>query len=242
MRKVFEKALKITSKVIPWCYTKTQNLGQRYEGTGERKYNSKNENGDPTGVGYAFEDLTKIKLENQGHKVEQVPTMKNGADFFIDGEPCQLKCGFDPGKSGQGFYQKPYGPYRYPGQTAVVPNGHGKGSEEIFRMRDQMGLGRPDKVIESPVSREEAMTYGKRGKASFKMDLSDTNLRNSSIGLGVIVALIGGSVELKKKWKERDAKGRFLIGLKWLGIGAASALASYGFECGRRQYLRPCEI
>ena len=88
--------LDITAKVIPWCYTRTQNLGQRYEGTGVRKYKSTNENGNPTGVGYAFEDLTKIQWKKQGHKVEQVPTMKNGADFILNGELCQLKCGVDP--------------------------------------------------------------------------------------------------------------------------------------------------
>ena len=69
--------LNIKAKVFPWCYTKTQNLGQKYQGTGVRKYKSTNEKGEPTGVGYAFEDLTKIRWEEQGHKVEQVPTMKN---------------------------------------------------------------------------------------------------------------------------------------------------------------------
>ena len=42
--------LNIAAKVIPWCYTNTQNLGQRYPGTGTRKYKSTNEKGEPTVV------------------------------------------------------------------------------------------------------------------------------------------------------------------------------------------------
>lgn len=134
------RILNLTAKVIPWCYTKTQNLGQKYQGTGVKKYKSTDEKGDPTGVGYAFEDLTKIRWEEQGHSVEQVPTMKNGADFTLDGELCQLKCGANPGTTGQGFYQKPYGPYKYEGQTAVVPKGHKEGAEYIFHSRDKNGI------------------------------------------------------------------------------------------------------
>lgn len=231
--------LNIAAKVIPWCYTNTQNLGQRYPGTGTRKYKSTNEKGEPTGVGYAFEDRTKIRWEEQGYKVEQVPTMKNGADFILDGELCQLKCGANPGLTGEGFYQKPYGPYRYEGQTAVVPKGHKEGAEYAFHSRDKNGLGRPKKVIESPITREEAVAYGTRGKASLKMDLSDRQLRNSSLGFGAMVAVVGGGIELGLKWKKLDTKGKVLTGLKWLGIGAASSIAAFGTECGRRQFLRP---
>lgn len=233
------KILNITAKVIPWCYTKTQNLGQKYQGTGVRKYKSTDEKGNPTGVGYAFEDLTKIRWEEQGHIVEQVPTMKNGADFILDGELCQLKCGANPGSTGQGFYQKPYSPYKYEGQTAVVPNGHKEGSEYIFYSRNKNGLGRPKKVIESPVTREEAVTYGTRGKASLKMDLSDRQLRNSALGFGVMVAMAGGGIELGVRWKKLDTKGKIKVGLKWLLIGAGTSVVAFGTECGRRQYLRP---
>lgn len=233
------RVMNIAAKVIPGCYTNTQNLGQKYEGTGERKYKSTNEKGEPTGVGYAFEDRTKIRWEMQGHKVEQVPTMKNGADFILDGELCQLKCSANPGSTGQGFYQKPYGPYRYEGQTAVVPKGHQEGAEFIFHSRDKNGLGRPKKVIESPVTREEAKAYGKRGIASLKMDFSDRQLRNSSLGFGALVAIVGGGIELRANWKKLDTKGKVLTGLKWLGIGAGASIVAFGTECGRRQYLRP---
>lgn len=233
------KILNIIAKVIPWCYTKTQNLGQKYQGTGVRKYKSTNEKGNPTGGGYAFEDLTKIRLEEQGHIVEQVPTMKNGADFILDGELCQLKCGANPGSTGQGFYQKPYGPYRYEGQTAVVPKGYKEGAEYIFHSRDKNGFGRPKKVIESPVTREEAVAYGTRGKASLKMDLSDRRLRNSSLGFGALVAVVGGGIELGVNWKKLDTKGKVLTGLKWLCIGVGTSFLAYGTECGRRQFLRP---
>lgn len=229
------RILDIAAKVIPWCYTKTQNLGQKYQGTGVKKYKSTNEKGDPTGVGYAFEDLTKIRWEEQGHKVEQVPTMKNGADFILDGELCQLKCGADPGSTGQGFYQKPYGPYKYEGQTAVVPNGHKEGAEYIFHSRDKNGLGRPKKVIESPVTREEAVAYGTRGKASLKMDLSDRQLRNSSLSLGAMVAVVGGGIELGVRWQKLDTRGKIKVGLRWLLIGTGTTLVEYG----RRQWLRP---
>ena len=233
------RILNITAKVIPCCYTKTQNLGQKYQGTGIRKYKSTNENGDLTSVGYAFEDLTKIRWEEQGHTVEQVPTMKNGADFVLDGELCQLKCGANPGSTGQGFYQKPYGPYKYEGQTAVVPKGHKEGAEYIFHSRDKNGLGRPKKVIESPVTREEAVAYGTRGKASLKMDLSDRQLRNSSLGFGVLVAVVGGGIDIGVNWKKLDTKGTVLTGLKWLCIGTVTSIVAFGTECGRRQYLRP---
>ena len=225
--------MKIAAKVIPWCYTNTQNLGQKYQGV--RKYKSFNEKGDPTGVGYAFEDLTKIRWEEQGHKVEQVPTMKNGADFILDGELCQLKCGADPGSTGQGFYQKPYGPYKYEGQTAVVPKGHKEGAEYIFHSRNKNGLGRPKKVIESPVTREEAAAYGTRGKASLKMDLADRQLRNSSLGLGALVTIVGGGIELGVRWQKLDTRGKIKVGLRWLLIGAGTTLVEYG----RRQWLRP---
>ena len=227
--------LNIKTKLFPWCYTKTQNLGQKYQGTGVKKYKSTNEKGDPTGVGYAFEDLTKIRWEEQGHKAEQVPTMKNGADFILDGELCQLKCGADPGSTGQGFYQKPYGPYKYEGQTAVVPNGHKEGAEYIFHSRDKNGLGRPKKVIESPVTREEAVAYGTSGKASLKMDLSDRQLRNSSLSLGAMVAVVGGGIELGVRWQKLDTRGKIKVGLRWLLIGAGTTLVEYG----RRQLLRP---
>ena len=228
---------KLADKIFPWRYTRTQNLGQKYGGVW--KYKSKNENGTPTGIGYAFEDLTKIRLEKQGHKVNQVPTMKNGADFIVDGELCQLKCGVNPYTTGRSFYQKQYGSYRYKGQTAVVPKGHKEGANIIFNMRNKNGLGKPHKVIESPVTRKEATAYCTRGIESLKMDLSDKNLRNISIRFGTVVAITGGAIELVSKWKKVDNKQKVLIGLKWLGIGTLSFL----YEFARRQQsLRPSKI
>ena len=74
------------------------------------------------------------------------------------------------------------------------------------------------------------------------MDLSDKKLRNSSLGFGALVAVVGGGIELGKNWKKLDTKGKVMTGLKWLGIGAASSVVAYGTECGRRQYLRPCAL
>ena len=86
------------------------------------------------------------------------------------------------------------------------------------------------------------MAYGTRGKASLKMDLSDRQLRNSSLGFGAMVAVAGGGVELGVKWKKLDTKGKIKVGLKWLLIGAGTSAVAFGTECGRRQYLRPHAI
>lgn len=205
-------------------YTRSQNLGQLYNGV--PKYHSSDKNGNNTGVGYAFEDWTKICLEKQGHVVEQVEPTYHGADFVIDGELCQLKCGKDGGASGRAFYKESYGPYSYEGQTAVVPKGHGKYAEEVFRMRDNNGLGRPDKVVESPATRKDAEIYKQKGLGSFAMDCTDPNLLRMYGRFGIGVAATGLCVDLVKHRKELDAKTVLKKTGKWTLIGLASSALS----------------
>lgn len=204
-----------------------QNLGQMYNGV--PKYYSTDKNGKNTGVGYAFEDLTKLRLEKQGHVVKQVSPCYHGPDFIIDGEQCQLKCGKNGGASGRSFYKEQYGTYSYEGQTAVVPKGHGEYAEEVFRMRDNNGLGRPKKVVESPVTREESEIYQHKGIRSFAMDCTDPNLLKIYGKFGISVAVTCLCTDLVIHHKELDTKTVLKKTGKWtligLGFFASSLLA-----------------
>lgn len=218
-------------------YTETQNLGQMYKGV--PKYQSTDENGNNTGIGYAYEDWTKVCWEKQGHVVEQVEPTYHGADFIVDGEPCQLKCGKNGGASGRAFYKEPYGSYSYEGQTAVVPKGHGKHAEEVFRMRNNNGLGRPEKVVESPATRKDSEIYQHKGLGSFVMDCTDPNLLKIHCGFGVGFALGGLCTDLIIHRKELDTKAVLKKTGKWTLIGLASSALSLLIG---NEYRQTCRV
>lgn len=224
-------------KNFAFQYTKSQKLGQKFKGIW--KYKSIDENGKPTGIGSAFEDLTEIKLKKAGHKVEQVPDFKNGPDLIIDGKPCQLKCTKYSHSTAKSFYKETDGQCSYKDQTAVVPKSQGKYTYFLTNKLSRKGLGKPKKVVESPVSRQDSIDYLKRGKKSFMSDLTNMDLASASIPFGAAVAVVGGAIDLSKNWDELDTKGKLKKVGKWLLIGGAVTLVSHVGECSRRQFLRP---
>ena len=218
-------------------YTKSQNLGQTYNG--QPKYFSKSDEGKSTGIGYGFEDLTRRRLEETGHDVKQVRPYKNGPDYIVNGEPCQLKCSKYSYSTAKSYYHGENGEYSYGKQTAVVPKGQKKMADSVFNRQARNGKGRPVKVVESPVSRKEAENYTYKGVRSFMMDASDKRLVKPAASIGVVVFVAGAAYDLGKNWKHLDTKGKIIKSLKWLGIGSGAALLTLGCECGYRQSFRP---
>lgn len=217
-------------------YTKSQNLGQTFNG--EKKYFSKTEDGKSTGSGYGFEDLTCRRWKESGRNVKQVPPYKNGPDFIVDGEPCQLKCKKYSYSTAKSFYKGEKGKYSYGKQTAVVPKGQKHLADSFFDRENRKGNGKPQKVVESPVSRTEAENYTFKGVRSFLMDATDRQLVKSAATPGIIVLGIG-TVDLARKWKKLDTKGKVKRTLMWLGIGVGTSALTLAGMCEYRQGFRP---
>ena len=85
-------------------YTKSQNIGQQYNGV--PKYKTVDKDGISTGIGYSFEDKVKEDL-SKTHNVESVEPYLNGPDFIVDGKLVQLKCGKDGHTSASHCYEHP---------------------------------------------------------------------------------------------------------------------------------------
>jgi len=218
-------------------YTMSQNLGQTYKGT--PKYFSTNENGENTGVGYAFEDLTRLTWEKEGHHVEQVDPALHAPDYILDGTKTQLKCGKDAHSSARAFYEGSYGPCKYSDQVGVVPAEHGRLAEKTFGIRSNMGCGRPIAVIESPVSRKEAENYTFKGKESFKMDFCDPNIVMTCFETGAEIGALGYAIDVTINSKNMNKSKAISKTLQWTLISALTGIALTAMECGYRQTLRP---
>ena len=219
-------------------YTAKQNLGQTYNGI--PRYCSKTDDGKPTGVGYAFEDLARRRWENSGMEVEQVPAELNGPDFILDRVDVQLKCGKTPYASGNGFYRGHNNKCPYTDQVGVVPEGHGSGAKRLCEMRDKnLGLGKPLDVIEAPVTRQEAEVYGSKGYGSFMMDFTDSNLVKPAVFIGACTAVGGLTVDLIRNRKKLSWKMACKKALKWIGLGTIVGIGALASECAYRQRFRP---
>lgn len=237
----------------PFCfmhkYTRSQNLGQTYNG--ELKYKTMSD-GNATGQGYAFEDLHEKAQVKAGHIMEKVPATKNGADYIDNGEPVQLKCSKDGWRIARSLYERKgeddaYGTYRYPGQTIVVPKDKGKYVEWHSRNRARNGYtDNPKSVVESQVTCAEVDSYYYKGNKSFWMDFKDPKLVGPAIAGGFIVGVASYAIARDviesnccKKNKEMTWKHEMLAA----GIGSLLAVASTaGFlciGCAHRQSLRP---
>lgn len=234
-------------------YTRSQNLGQTYEGV--EKYKSMS-GGKCTGHGYGFEDLTEKELICLGHDVRKVAAEKSGADYVVDGRNVQMKCCINtdlrPGRRGGETARKfcvggrLVGDNRYPGQDACVARGEGKYVRAAFENRERNGHGKAPEVFESPVSVAEAVDYTYKGKESFKMDMKDPNLYIPAAKGGLVVgvaAYAGSRMAFKARCRKKGEKMTWKHELKAVGIGSISAVVStaafLGIGCADRQGLRP---
>lgn len=231
-------------------YTRSQNLGQTYNGV--EKYKTMTIDGHTTGGGYAFEDLhVKAKVE-AGHVIEKVAAIKNGADFIDNGEPVQLKYSRKGRSIAHSIFEhkgkdNAYGSYRYEGQTIVVPKGKKEYVDSHIRNRELNGYHDNIKPIqESTVACDEVDAYFYRGRESFMMDLQDLNLIEPAISCGLRIGVFGYALgrraikaRCRKKGKEMTWKHKLLA----VGCGCGTVMlstASFLFiGCAARQNLRP---
>lgn len=217
-------------------YTKSQNIGQQYNGV--PKYKTVDKDGISTGIGYSFEDKVKEDL-SKTHNVESVEPYLNGPDFIVDGKLVQLKCGKDGHTSASHCYEHPDGHCRYPDQILLVPKGQKKMADSLVTRRKRIGLGAPLDVAESSVTREEAEKNLWKGKDSFMMDMTSPGLIGESFKQGMHLAVVG---LLAHNVISHDnlTIGKFISrtrnwALSGLGLSVVSLLA----ESIRRQKFRP---
>lgn len=229
----------ITQTYLAVKYTKKQNLGQMY---GKRpKYKSKNNDGYDTGIGYAFEDLTYTRLKRQGKTVKRHPEYKNGADLTVDDIDCQLKCGTSGIKSATRCYEPGIDTlYKYDKQDVMVPKGQGEQAQKVFRNRKNNGRGGPMNVVESPVTREEARRYSKRGLDSLIMDLRNPEFIKHAVFVAGLITVFGTIIELiNNKEKNHNFADIAKTTSKWVGIGLLTGTTTLFSICMWRQFLRP---
>ena len=229
------------------AYSKSQNLGQFWykNGVPVLKFKSKDDNGNPTGTGYSFEDLFVIQCKKNGQKCLQVEAFKNGPDFLItDGEDCdqvlkpaQLKCCKTAERTAQSFYDKTGG-LKYNKQVAVVPAEQVEEITEIFERKKSEYIDIPPKVIPGP-TREQAEAYMNVGLPSFKMDAKNVELWKCPLFMGSIA----GFAYFYYKYESGRKKGEnslfyILAALKAIGVGVLVCAGGVFLGCCDRQQYR----
>lgn len=227
---------KIMVELLTIKYTKSQNIGQQYNGV--PKYKTVDKDGISTGIGYSFEDKVKEDL-SKTHNVESVEPYLNGPDFIVDGKLVQLKCGKDGHTSASHCYEHPDGHCRYPDQILLVPKGQKKMADVLVASKNRNGLGAPLDVAECSVTREDAEKNLWKGKDSFMKDMTSPGLIGASFkqGMGFAVAgLLAHNIISHKNLTVGKVISRTRNwALSGLGLSVVSLLA----ESIRRQGLRP---
>lgn len=223
------------SVLVSRAYTKTQNLGQDYNGVS--KYLTKDEQGKPTGIGYSFEDLCVLEWQKQGREVIQVPEKKCGADFLVEGIGLvQCKCCAFPERTASAFYDDET--LKYPGQVACVPSEQVEKVRISFQHRKNRFNDIPEEVV-APCTRADAEKYLKRGIDSFKMDLQNKRLWIVPIIEGVIICVTGIYYTIETAVDEQKNFYYYLKGIALsLGAGALVFAGGLFFSCADRQRYR----
>lgn len=183
-----------------------------------------------TGIGYSFEDLFASKMRAQGHKVEQVPMMTNGADFIIDGVPCQCKTAKTPEAVLASLFKN--GKERYAGQVIITDAGNEARVRELINHNAEKFHGNLPEVNPegwAKVTRQEANAQRRSGWKSAFNDTKDImrdpksqkHLAMGMIGTFLAVIALQAGIEYKRLRQENPEEPC----LKRMGRAAKAALA-----------------
>lgn len=206
-------------------------------------YHSVDKDGNNTGIGYSFEDLHKKALQHEGKKVTNGDQRKNGYDFKVENPGGTIE--YQQLKTNPNHLYDKNGDYRYKKQTAVVPKGEVEHAKQVCEVHGKRKpeAGEPVKIIDSPVSRNDAERNLYRGLASVKYDINHIAPAAIGVGLATGVAYVAcKSVEYavadeKKKEKMHSNIGSYIA--KALGVTAVGCLLTgIGYIC-HAQLARP---
>ena len=240
------------------CNLRQINLGQKWKGT--PKYKVCSENGRPTGMGYAFEDLFEKKMRQAGYDVVKVKEYKNGADFLINGDPVQCKYGSSPDSVFKSLFED--GKFRYPNQTIITNKENEEGLRKLCSERSELFGGNPPKINPAEYvgcNSKEIQAQYQRGWGAIKNDTKDilqnSCSRNILFGGMLVVFLVSIGIETAKEYQNTQKSNPEKSQLKCFGDAVKKSTKKYwkkalvnslvtgtvilGTQLIKRQFRRP---
>ncbi len=213
------------------CHLYQTNLGQKWKGT--PKYKVCSENGCPTGMGYAFEDVFARKMRQAEYKVVKVNEYKNGADFLINGIPVQCKYGSSPDIVFKSLFKD--GKFRYPNQIIITNKENEEGLRKLCSENSELFGGNTPKINPAEYvgcNSKEVQEQYQRGWGAIKNDTKDffKSPRSCNILFGGMLTVflcfigIGTVVEYRRDRKSAPKKSR----LKCLGDAVEKSTKKHG--------------
>jgi hypothetical protein len=226
------------------------NLGQDYNSI--NKYKSRNEKGIPTGRGYAFEDAIMRHLKDKGVDFKQVKTMKNGADFIIDGVNIQVKCNQSVNGAFNALFKN--GQFRYPNMEIWTNSEIASDLQAKVNANPSLFNGKPPIIKDCGISVSQADKEYHRGIDALKADATeivhDKNFQVYALSAVLAVFFTSWMYDTVKDYKNEENEGNksFVKSAKksakkhWLKYSLcaiATAITSVAIHLGIRQLRRP---
>ena len=190
-----------------------------------KHYNEQNDDGKPTGHGYAFEDIANRKAKSEGETVDATVGKtheKGGTDAIVDGQDVQYKCCSDI----QSTADKIEGRDGYPGQKIVVNTELAEPLKRELERRERAGkvpVGTAARVVDSGIS----IVTAKRVAKPFTKEslLFDAKTALPTLGIAFIgsssISLIWDNVKgegiNKTTFKRALKRGSICGGIAFLG-------------------------